>query len=113
MTKQAAYHARKPWVRHVCWARRRCLSNDRRWAAHYLDKGITCDLTAAEAEMLWHRDGGASMSRPSLDRKDPSAGYTFDNCRFAEFLVNVGAPHSAEMQEHLDNETVPAWVTEN
>ena len=55
-SKQQAYHLRKPWVKHVCWARRRCSSSDPRWAPHYLERGISCNLTAAEAEMLWVRD---------------------------------------------------------
>jgi len=86
--RKRRYHARKPWVRHVCWANRRCTSDDPRWRAHYLDRGITCDVTAAQAEFMWHRDGAAKMVRPSLDREKSELNYTLSNCRFMEFDVN-------------------------
>ena len=97
--RNKAYHQRKPWVRHVCWARRRCNSYDPRWRAHYLDQGVKCTLTAAQAEFLWNRDGAAKMARPSLDRIETGKPgetrkhYEFENCRFMEWLENVGRPH--------------------
>ncbi len=97
--KQKAYHARKPWIRHVCWARRRCGSYDPRWKPHYMDQGVKMLLTGEQAELLWHRDGAAKMKRPSLDRIETGKPgelrkhYELDNCRFMEFLENVGRPH--------------------
>lgn len=89
------YRAKKPWVPHICWAARRCTSSDPRWKSHH---GMPCEITAAEAEELWKRDGADKMTRPSLDRIDPTKGYTKDNCRFMEWMENVRRPHEGQGQ---------------
>jgi hypothetical protein len=104
VTKQQAYHARKPWVRFVSWAQDRCKSDSPQRAPYYKEKGITCTLTAAQAEILWVRDGAAKMLKPSLDRKNPDKGYHIENCRFREFALNVRAPHDPAAQAALDAE---------
>ncbi len=88
-TRQAKYKARKPWIRHIEWCRRRC--NDGpggEWYPFYGAKGITCSLTAKELQAVWERDGAASMKKPSLDRIDPERGYDLYNVRFLEFTLN-------------------------
>ena len=94
-SRQHAYHDRKPWVRHVSWARRRCSSDDPRWKCH---RGLDAPITASEAEELWRREGAGQMKRPSLDRIDTTKGYTKDNCRFMEWMENVRRPHEAKGQ---------------
>lgn len=93
--RKRAYHERKPWVRHICWAKRRTTSTDPRWKSHH---GKEHTLTAEEAEYLWRRDGAGEMVKPSLDRIDTSRGYTVDNCRFIEWMENVRLPHGGQGQ---------------
>ena len=107
-SRQAAYKARKPWVRLVEWARRRCNDTNQDgpnyW--HYQAKGIICDLTAAQVEAAWKRDNAHLLKRPSLDRKDATKNYTFDNIRVIEYMTNIRMPHNAA----LADETTPAFV---
>lgn len=91
-----AYRARKPWVEHICWAKRRVTSDDPRWKSHH---GVPHTLTVDEGEELWLRDDAANMKRPSLDRIDPKKGYTKDNCRFMEWLENVRLPHEGKPKD--------------
>lgn len=94
-TRQARWKKRNPWARFVEWARRRCNAGpDSKWYPYYGAKGIRCTLTAAEAKLLWERDGAAAMKRPSLDRRDPDMGYQYGNCCFREWIDNVLRPHS-------------------
>lgn len=111
MTRQARYKLRKPWVRYVEWARRRCKATDPHHRPNYLDKGVVCTLDAAQAEILWKRDGAASMKKPTLDRILSRNGepYSFENCRFVEHIFNsMRALHPDIVEE----EDLPAWVTE-
>lgn len=85
------YREKKPWVPHICWAKRRC--TDPRWKSHH---GKEHTLTAEQGEYLWLRDGASEMEKPSLDRIDTSKGYTLDNCRFMEWLENVRLPHGGQ-----------------
>lgn len=88
LNKNQRYHKRKPWVRYICWARRRCRDVRSKWYPYYGAKGIICDLTAAQAEVIWYRDGGGELRRPSLDRINSDGNYTADNVRFIEFDIN-------------------------
>ena len=102
-SKQARYKARCPWVRYVEWARRRVKGKPGQNSTqsnpdHYTERGIVCTLNAAQARVLWERDGAAAMKRPSLDRKEATLGYTFENCRFIEFNINVRLPHDAGLR---------------
>ena len=88
-TKQGNYHARKPWVRFVEYARRRTKdpnAKSYRWSG---GKGIECRISAVEAEILWKRDRASEMKKPSLDRINPDAHYTLENCRFIEMVDNA------------------------
>ena len=86
----AKYRKTHPWIRLVEWARRRCNDTDPEgWWPLYGAKGITCELTGAQAKALWERDGGWKLVKPSLDRVDALKGYTFENCRITEFKFNA------------------------
>lgn len=87
--RQKRYHANHPWVKFVCWANRRCSSQDSNWKPFYYDKGIKCHITSADTKMAWFRDGAASLHRPSLDRICPQFSYVPWNIRFIEFEENV------------------------
>lgn len=94
MTRQARYFKKNPRARYVHWARRRCTAPaDSKWYPFYGAKGLRVELTVPEAKILWERDGAAAMQKPSLDRINPEAGYTFSNCRFIEWFANVRLPH--------------------
>lgn len=105
-SKQALYKKRKPWVRFVEWARRRCNDMDPEgpnyW--HYAAKGIICKIKAADLELIWERDFAILMKRPSLDRIDPKKHYTKDNVRFVEWYLNIRAPHSAALSDEVTPE---------
>lgn len=55
----------------------------------YYKKGIKNFLTPNEIEILWKRDKGELLKRPSIDRIDNDGNYEFDNCRFIELLENI------------------------
>jgi len=90
-SRQAAYKKRKPWVRFVEWARRRCKDKDPEGCNYfwYGAKGIECHLTAAQLEEIWHRDKAGELKRPSLDRINSMYDYVNWNVRFIEFSLNA------------------------
>lgn len=88
MTAEERYRQRKPWIKYICWAKRRCTDRKSKWWPYYGAKGITCSLNVDEAEHLWKRDGAAKMKKPSLDRIKSHLNYTVGNCRFIEFVLN-------------------------
>lgn len=87
-SKQAQYKKRKPWVRFVEFARRRCNDLGDNYKT-YGAKGIKCHLTAADLELIWHRDNAVALKRPSLDRIDSNKDYEIGNVRFIEFNLNA------------------------
>jgi hypothetical protein len=88
MTRQERYRKRKPWVRFVEWARRRCKDKNSKWWPAYGSKGIECRITAKDLEVLWHECKAADMDRPSLDRIRSEGHYEIGNIRFLEFNLN-------------------------
>lgn len=105
-SRQYLYKKRRPWVRFVEWARRRCNDMDPKgpnyW--HYAAKGIICKLKAADLELIWERDGAVLMKRPSLDRVDSDKHYTKDNVRFIEHALNSRMPHSRVASDEVTPE---------
>lgn len=55
----------------------------------YGGRGIKNFLTLEQLQQLYERDSGHLLSKPSIDRIDSDGDYTFDNCRFIEFLENT------------------------
>ena len=94
--RQLAWRKRNPLVRLVEWARRRCNKPQERDRKFY--EGIKVNLTGEQAKVLWERDGAATMKTPSLDRKDATKDYTFDNCRIIEKSLNERLPHLSEAE---------------
>jgi len=89
MTRQHRYRKRKPWVRFVEYARRRCRDVRHKDYHAYGGRGIRCELTAKELERVWSRDRAQELKRPSLDRIDSDGHYVLENCRFIEFAENA------------------------
>ena len=55
----------------------------------YIRKGIKCLITPQEVEKLWNRDKGWLLKYPSIDRRDNSGDYIYDNCQFIELVENT------------------------
>ena len=87
--RQREYERRNPWVLHLEHARRRCNSPKQRYFKYYGGSGIRCLLTVDDVRALWYRDNAGAQTKPSLDRKDSTKDYTFDNCEFVELSENV------------------------
>ena len=85
-----SYRNRHPWLRHYTNAKQRCTNPKHPSYKYYGAKGIKFELTVEEIKKLWYRDKGDKMKRPSIDRREVSLNYTFDNCRFIELYINVG-----------------------
>ena len=76
------------WTKHYYNMKARCQTSTTRKYKYYGGKGIKCLLTMEDVERLWHRDNAAAMRSPSLDRRESSGDYVFDNCQFIEFDDN-------------------------
>ena len=88
--KQVAdkFRLKYPWYDSWQGARQRCTNPNHPSYERYGGKGITFNLTKGDVAFLWQRDNASSMERPSIDRTDPSKGYTLDNCSFMEISAN-------------------------
>lgn len=116
--RQARYKQRKPWVRLLEYARRRCSDpKAKAWPSHGA-KGIKVFLTLAELETVWKRDGGDKMVKPSLDRRESDKHYCIHNVRIIEHYLNARLPHDAALRAEdqgdpsFQHEDVPDWVRE-
>lgn len=56
-----------------------------RW---YGGKNIKNFLTLDDLKILWHRDGAANMTKPSIDRESATDNYEFSKCCFRELADN-------------------------
>lgn len=74
----------EPWVRAYRSIRYRCLTKSHK----YCQMGIKPLITKEELKVLWFRDEAYNLIMPSIDRKNSSLHYTFDNCRFIELKEN-------------------------
>jgi len=74
----------RPWLKTLCNVRSRCLNKGH----EYFKRGIKNLLTAEDVKNLWIRDKAHLLAHPSIDRKEGSKDYTFDNCRFIELADN-------------------------
>ena len=57
--------------------------------SRYFKRGIKNKITRDDLKVLWFRDKGYAMKRPSIDRIDSDGDYTFDNCRYIEQAENA------------------------
>lgn len=82
-----------PWWQSYRGAKDRCKNGQ------YKERGIEFHLTLKQVKELWFRDNAEKMIKPSIDRIETTGHYTYDNCRFIEWLENTRRTHS----NHLIN----------
>lgn len=83
--KQRERLLKNPWLKHYWNIRKRCLNKN----SYYYKRGIQCLISKEEIKQLWDRDKAYELKQPSIDRKDGGVSpYTYDNCRFIEYLLN-------------------------
>jgi hypothetical protein len=76
------------WRLHWKWAKERCQRVNAFNYKNYGAKGIKFLLTKEEVRQLWIRDNAEQLTVASLDRKEPTGHYEFNNCRFIEHNKN-------------------------
>lgn len=84
-----AFRKRNPWHRPAEYAKRRCTDPKHKEYKRYGGAGIKYILTKEEVIMLFQRDSGHLLKKPSIDRIDPKGNYEFSNCRFIEHHDNI------------------------
>lgn len=84
------YAERYPWLRTLRGIKSRCTDPANISYKSYGGKGIKNFLTGEDLKFLWFRDRAYEMKRPSIDRLDINKHYTLGNCRYLEWLVNIG-----------------------
>jgi len=67
--------------------------NDKKYK-YYGGKGIKVRLSKTELKLLWERDKGWRLKKPSIDRLNSNKDYEFSNCRFIEMSVNRKNNHN-------------------
>jgi hypothetical protein len=87
VTHRSRYFSSYPWAKHFKRAKERC----KPWGG-YSKRGCQFTITLEDVRFIWFRDKAFNMKKPSIDRKDSSRGYAFDNIRFIEFSKNIRRP---------------------
>lgn len=87
-TRYSKHKKTEPWFFTWQSVKRRCNYPKARGYKHYGGRGIKNYLSKEQIKILWFRDKANKMIKPSIDRIDRNAHYTFDNCRFIEFHIN-------------------------
>ena len=77
-----------PWRRFLKLIKKRCNNPKQDGYKYYGGKGIKCDITYDDLELLWVRDKAYEMNTPSIDRINSNKNYTLENCQFLEHIDN-------------------------
>jgi hypothetical protein len=93
------YVQQRPWISHYACAKKRCTNPSQINYKYYGGKGIKFELTVIDVQDLWIRDKANMLKQPSLDRKDPTKNYTFDNCRFIEHVENCSRANKGKKRK--------------
>lgn len=96
-----AWRDRNPSYNLLRYARERCTRVSHEHYKFYGGKGIKCLLTWPQMKKLWERDGGDKLYRPSIERKDPTGHYEFDNCEVIELGVNLHRAREARRDQRI------------
>ena len=97
LNKQKEYNAKrrfvklpKKWEISYFGAKQRCNNPNNKAYRTYGGRGIKFILlTKSMVEVLFSRDNGDKMEKPSIDRVDNDGNYTYENCRFIEQRENA------------------------
>lgn len=75
----------KPWLKTIHSIRVR-ISKSKSYSS------IKSYITPEQLKELWFRDKAYLMVKPSIDRIDTYGDYTFENCRYMEYIDNLKRP---------------------
>ena len=100
------HYKKYPWLKHLQYSRQRARK-----------KGWVHTLNKDEIKLLWDRDKANKLKAPSIDRVDPSKGYSLKNCRFIERSENsrlgvLGRP-TTDKQRETASRNLGNWVRNN
>lgn len=73
--------------------KKRCNNKKYQYYKYYGGKGIKANITLKELQILWKRDKGWLLKKPSIDRIDSNKDYYFENCQFIEHSENCAKAH--------------------
>jgi hypothetical protein len=85
----------------------RCTNEKSTGFKRYGGRGIKCLLTVDDLRLMWERDNGKSMLKPSVDRIDNDGHYELSNCRFIEAQENLLKSLNKKNFTHSTYVTIP------
>lgn len=97
VTSGKSFRLKHPWYELWRGAKRRCEDKKNKSYKFCGAVGIKFELSVHQVMLLYVMDGGFWMKQPSLDRKNSSKNYNFDNCRVIEKSINERLPHDSEL----------------
>lgn len=104
------YRKNFPWKRTFQHIKQRCNNFKSPDYERYGGRGIKSLITEEQLKELWFRDKAYLMERPSIDRKDNDADYTFENCRYIELKHNtLRATRKSIFQYDLEGNFIREW----
>lgn len=108
--KMIEWRNRNRWYRPLEYARRRCSDEKHKEYHRYGGRGVTCSLTSKEAKILFARDNGHLLKKPSLDREDADGHYEFGNCKYIELVDNISKRRpSGTATHHINDKPQEEW----
>jgi len=99
-----------PWYTSYRKLKERCNNFKSDNYRYYGGRGIKSLITLKEIKTLWFRDKAYLLKRPSIERKNSSKDYTFENCEFIEMGENIGRScRKPILQFDLDGNFIKEW----
>lgn len=104
------YYRLNPWKKFFNKMNQRCNNPKCDSYKYYGGKGIRVRITENEIKKLWLRDKAYELTQPSLDRKDNTKDYTFENCQFIEMELNIGKDRCIKINQFdKDGNFIKTW----
>ena len=97
------YKLKYPWSMSYDQARQRCTNQRDINYLNYGGRGIKFLLKRSECHLLWIRDEGDYMNRPSIDRINTDGNYEYSNCQFVELRENIRKDKAKVSVVRIDN----------
>ena len=100
---QSTYLLKNPWAKYYLYSKSRAKK-----------LGLEHRMITSHFKMLWFRDDAENLESPSIDRIDPTKGYTVDNCRFIERSENSARAQrgrdSTDKQRQAGRNNIIGWA---